>query len=434
VRRGEPVAIKPGTELKLVGKSTVVVAAEKGGAGTTVTGPAQLVVHEGHKDESGKTAPRIETTSGEMQIALAGKPGGAGAPFTVEGVKIATRVTHRRLDVKVRKEKGRALLTVGAGEATLVGKDRTLRLEAGQEAVLAKGKIAGPSMPPPAPLEIKSGGTMRVFSASPTIPVTFRWTPEGGTASLVEVSRSPGFDHPLFSDVIQRRALTIPAVGKGTLYWQVKPVNATGAPTGKAASGKLMVVKDTSHRVIKVQAPRNTIHESFGNTTVYYQNFVPRFTFRWEPMPEAASYQVKILREQNLAKPIIVDETRATSLTLGPGKLGEGTYIWYVAGRAGGTLIKTTKGNRLAIKYDNATPDLQIVYPPNGAAVAGDIEVKGVAIPGSRVLVNGQPATLDDTFRFTHTVRLKPGVNHLVFLVVDTRRGSSYYLRRVTRQ
>jgi len=429
VRRGAPIAITPGTEIKLASKASVTVGSDAAGGGTTLTGPAQLVVQEGPKSEEGKSAPRIEST-GDMLVQLTGAKGKTAPPLTIEGVKIVTRITYKRLDLKVRREKGRAVLVLGAGEAVLTGKDRTLRLEAGQDAVLNKGKIAGPNMPPSAPLEIRSGGTMRVFAAAPAIPVTFRWTPEGNGA-LVEVSRSAGFTNPIFSDVIQRRSLTA-AIGKGTVFWQVKPVDGSGTP-GKGMQGKLILLRDTSHRVLKGHVPRNTIQESFGNTTVYYQNVLPRFTFRWESMGPGASYQLKIFREQNLSKPILVEETRSLSVALPPGKLSEGTFIWYVVGK-GGSTTRTPQGRRLSIKYDNATPDLQIIYPPNGAVVGGDLEAKGVAIPGSKVLINGQAATLDDTFRFSHTVRLRPGVSQIIFLVIDPRRGASYYLRQVTRR
>lgn len=431
VKRGEPIAITPGTELKLTGKASVTVGADASGGGTAITGPAQLVVQEGPKGDDGRSSPRLEST-GDMTIQIAGPRGKAGPPLTIEGVKITTRVTHRRIDLKLKREKGRTLLVLAAGEASLVGKDRNLRLEAGQDAVLSKGKITGPNMPPAAPLQIQSGGTMRVFAAGAATPVTFRWNPEGGGGALVEVSRSQSFANPLFSDIIQRRSLTT-LVGKGAIFWQVRPVDGSGAPAAKGTQGKLVLLKDTSHRVLKGQAPKNTIQESFGNTTVYYQNTLPRFTFRWESMGPGTSYQLKIFREQNLSKPIHTEETKGLSVALPPGKLAEGTFIWYVVGK-GGSSTRTPQGRRLSIKYDNATPDLQIIYPPNGAVVSGDLEAKGVTIPGSKVLINGQPAALDESFRFAQPVKLKPGPNQIIFLVIDPRRGASYYLRQVTRR
>jgi ferric-dicitrate binding protein FerR (iron transport regulator) len=434
VRPGETVKITPGTRLKLAAKAKVVVGPEKG-TGTTVTGPAQFTVEEGpDKTPDGKPTVRLENTGNEITVSLHGKPGKEGTPFEVDGVKVQTRITWNRLDVKVRKERTRSVLSVGAGEATLAAKNGTQRIEAGQDSIIAKGKASGPQMPPAGVMEVRTGGTMRVFAAGPSIPVTFKWNPaEGAKGSLVEVSRSAGFGNPIFSDVIQRRQLTLPQVPRGSLYWRVTPVDGSGK-AGKAVQGHLVLVKDTSHRTLKDrQAPKNVIQESFGNTTVYYQNLLPRFTFRWESMG-ADKYQVKIYREQNITKPIFTSETKSTEMLLAAGKLGEGTYVWYVAGRnADGSLVRASKFRRLQIKYDNATPDLQIVYPPNGAVVSGgSLEAKGVTIPGSKVMINGVKAELDETYRFTHVVKLKPGVNNIIFLVVDPRRGSSYYLRQVS--
>jgi hypothetical protein len=438
VKKGRTIAIPPGTEVRLVGRGTTVLVGPEKGAGTVVTGPAQVLVKEGPpQTEGGKPTVRLENTGRDMTLSAQGPPGSPGAPVTEEGVKVTTRITHRRLDVRLRRERGRTLLSVGAGEATLTGKDaRTVKVEAGQEAILSHGKVTGPTMPPAAPLEVKSGGTLRVFAQSATTPVTFRWNSvEGSAGNLVEIGRSPSFASPIFSDVIQRRVVTLPGVGRGAVYWRVRSVAADGSP-GKGTSGRLVLVKDTSHRVLKNrQPPRNTIHESFGNTTVYYQNLLPRFTFRWNTMEPNTFYQVKIFREQSLSKPLFTGDTKTTSLALPAGNLGEGSYIWYVVGRGpDGAIVSTSKSHRLSIHYDNATPDLQIVYPPNGAAVAQEtLEARGVAIPGSKVLINGERADLDETFRFTKTVRLKHGVNHIMFLVVDPRHGSSYYFRQVTR-
>jgi hypothetical protein len=436
VRVGETVKIVPGTRLRLLPRARVLVGPEKG-SGTAVAGPAQFVVHQGaDRTADGKPTVRLENTGGEIALSEQGQAGKTGSSFEVDGVKISTRITHRRLDVHVRRRQGHSLLSVGAGEAKLTPRHGSqLRVEAGQEATLSKGRATGTQTTTTGVIEARSGGTMRVFVSGASVPVTFRWpAAEGAKGTLVEVSRAPSMATPIFSDVIQRRQLTLP-VGKGSLYWQVRPVS-DGKP-GAKTQGHLLLLDDTSHRSLKDrQAPKNTIHESFGNTTVYYQNLLPRFTFRWDSMGEGAAYQVKVFREQNVTQPIVTVNTKATTVTLAAGKLGEGVYLWYVAGRAtDGTLIRASKSRRLQIRYDNATPDLQIVYPPSGATVSTDsIEAKGICIPGSKVSINGAKVELDETARFSQRVPLKAGVNHIIFLVVDPRRGSSYYLRQVIRR
>ena len=86
---------------------------------------------------------------------------------------------------------------------------------------------------------------------------------------------------PIFSDIIKRNVLTIPDARRGNLFWRVAPVGANGRH-GSPRSGRLVLVNDTSYRALKdLRTPKNTIHESYGDTTVYYQNRLPIFTFRW---------------------------------------------------------------------------------------------------------------------------------------------------------
>ena len=100
-----------------------------------------------------------------------------------------------------------------------------------------------------------------------------------------------------------------------------------------------------------------------------------------------------------------------------------------------GKLVRASKSRKVTVRYDNATPDVQIVYPRNGIRVgAASIVTRGVAMPGSKVFVNGAAVTLDRTFRFSHPVRLKTGLNFINFRVQAPQRGNSFYLRRVTRR
>lgn len=434
VRRGQVIAIKPGTQLKLARGARVVVGNEKG-KGTAVQGPAQLVVRESATPgPDGKPGVRLDSTGGDLTIADRGKPGKRGSKLTVEGVTLETRVTYRTIDVRVRRDKGRAIVTVHNGEALLTDKNgKVTRVEAGQHVTASKGLAGTPSQPPLASLQIKRAGAMRVFTSARNVPVTLRWDPSLGPV-LVEVARNGRFGNPLFSDVLRRSVLTLPAVPRGMVYWRVRPMK--GGKAGKGIQGRLALLVDTSYRVLKTRPPHNTIDQSFGNTTVYYQNALPRFTFRWRPVSGAKRYQLKIFRENNLSRPLLKKETRRTKLRLRTALLAEGRFLWYVSARSrSGALVASIKSRRLSIRYDNATPDLQIVYPRNGVTVAGaSLEVRGVAMRGSRVFVNGVAATLDDAYRFRHTVALKPGPNKIVFRVEDKRRGSSVYLRHVVRR
>jgi hypothetical protein len=200
------------------------------------------------------------------------------------------------------------------------------------------------------------------------------------------------------------------------------------------------ILPDTSDRYLKgLVRPRNTISVRDGDTVVYYQNLIPDLTFRWSPIAGAASYRLKIFGERSLSTPLLVKSATSTSIRLGP-RLREGRYLWYVVAEDGsGKLVGSTRSRasrRLVIDYDNATPDIQIQFPPRrGTTVAvPTIEVVGVTIRGSTVLVNGEPAALDRAWRFRHGVALRPGDNEILVQVIDPRRVVSHYLRRVTRR
>jgi hypothetical protein len=433
VSRGEVLKIVPDTHLKLLPQATVIVGAEKG-KGTLVNGPAEVIVKEAPPDSPGGM-PNVQLVNigGAIHLLDEGKRGKNGESLEIDGVTVSTRITYRRLDVQVLKDQDRHLIKVKAGEATLKGKGKTVRLEAGQDAVIRRGDISGPHVLPASPLEVNREGTIRFFVSDAQVPVSFRFKHvEGNSESLVEVSRGPAGKQPIFADVIRRNVLTLPKVSQGSVFWRVN-----GEDGKQGIGGRLVLVKDTSFRALVDRKPRrNTIDQNDGDTLVYFQNNLPRFTFHWDPIEGASVYQLKIYREQQLTQPLVKIETKTDSTVLPPGKVGEGTYLWYVAGRdSDGKLIKTSQSRKLSIHYDNATPDLQIIYPRNAISVSQPtIEVKGVAIPGSKVFINDEGVQLDGTSRFAHTVNLHPGPNFIIFSVVDPRQGASYYMRLVTKK
>lgn len=433
--RGRPIAVALGSELRVDRRSAALVGAEPSG-GTLVRGPARLAVRAAAAGAAG-APPALEITgNGSLQVSREGEPDRRAAPFTVQGVTVTPRVRHKRVDVRVRAERTQAVVSVTSGAARLASTDRVVDAEAGQRATLSRGRISGPQTPAVAPVEINRPGRTRVFTGRRLNPVTLRWKlPAGATEAIVEASRHASLDQPLFADRITRTRLTLPQVPRGRLFWRVRPIDARGQLVGKPLRGQLAMIKDTSHRLLKRRrAMNNTIHLRSETTTVFYQNVVPRFTLTWPRMDGATSYHVKVLREQNLARPLVNERVPRATLRLKPGALGEGSYLWYVVGRdARGEIVKASGSRRLTIAYDNATPDLQIKHPRDGSVVSGvDLEVSGVTIRGSSVTINGQAVTLDNTFRFTHPLKLHPGANVIVLRVIDRYRRRTIYLRHVT--
>ena len=433
---GAATLIQPGgeQEVMVAGAPLTLTLPSRGGeeavdAALPVAGP----------DSAGAADPplRARKTSRGRIMYRDGSPGTRAASFTVGGVKVIPRVTHRRVELRVTRDGEGSTLEVLAGEALLTTPSGTMTLEAGQEATLLGGEVDGPREPAPSRLTVSEPGRIRIFLPPRGASITLDWRATDGRAgSLVQVARAASMARPMFADVIRRTRLTLAHPRTGAIFWRVRPVDAAGTP-GQGSSGQVSLLRDTSHRALRgARAPHNTIQEGDGNTTVYYQNRLPRFSLRWAPMAGAVSYKVKVLREQDLSRPVAQVPVTVARANLPAGRLGEGSYIWYAVGQdRSGRLVGSSKNRTLTIKYDNATPSLQIISPRDGLRVdRPTLEVKGVALRGTRVYIGGAEAPLDEASRFSRQVPLSPGQNNLIFRVVHPRSGTSLYLRRVTRR
>lgn len=440
LRGTSPRAITVGSALRLNGPAQVLIGRRQGPP-TLVAGPGLLVVR---RDPSpGGSGFRLESVTGSVTLSASagGRAAGAGAPLpiVVQGVTVTPRATFRDSAIAVQQSERSATLRVVRGEAGLAAKDGTRRtLEAGEAALLTAGAIGPTELPAAAALRVSEPGDTRVFVAGRTLPVSLTWPATAGQRMVVELSRSSGFARPVFADALRRSQLTL-RLERGpratTYHWRRRPQSSTGR-LGAPTAGRLTLVADTSHRALeKLRPPRNVIREDYGNTTVFYQNSLPRFVFTWAPIAGASSYTVKIMRESDVGTVLVNERTTEPSLELTAGRLAEGSYLWYVAGRAGESLVRTSEHRRLRVAYDNATPDLQIVFPPNGAVVTdAALDVRGVTVPGSVIEINGKPVALDESSRFQHRLALLPGSNEIVFRVSGKQRGSSLYVRTVVRR
>ena len=336
VRPGEVVKVSPGSRITLI-RGAVARVGPENGRGTEIRGPAKFMAREVKRPGGGGSTLRLESEEGGLNLKRSGAPGETSAGFTADGVHILPRITHRRVEIKVVRDTdaGGSIVEVLSGQAVLTSRGERLVLEVGQEGSLFEGGIDGPREPAPSGLTVQEGAVVRVFQPDRgATGLTLAWDPaKSGKGALVEVSRSPSMKRPLFADVISRNRLTLARPGRGTLYWRVRRLDDSGSP-GEGKLGRATLVRDTSNRALKgTRAPHNVIQENYGDTTVYFQNKLPRFTFRWDAMAGADRYQVKILSEQNLTRPQALLSTAATRADLAAGKLGEGRFIWYVVGR-----------------------------------------------------------------------------------------------------
>lgn len=442
LRRGRAVRLTAGAVLTLGRRARAVVGPR--GGGSLLQGPAKIRFSVGRGAKGAapggrRAALHLVGRRATLRIERRGRPGDRGPELELEGGRLATSVAYRRLSLDVQRGRENVRIRVHRGNARFTAKSgRELRLEAGQSITLQDRSLAGPKTLPRAPLVVRRGGRIRAFVRGRKVPLTLSWkAPKGGRGALVEVARDRRFRRPIFADVLRRSELTLPAVRRGTLYWRVRQLDAGSRPAKKKlVRGRLVVLRDTSHRRLRTRPPHNLIRGRDAQTTVYYQNALPRFSFRWARVADAERYKLKVFSESNLAKPLLVRTVEKNHADLRPGALAEGRYLWYVAAFAGGKRAGRSSGSRrLRIRYDNATANLQIVYPRDGLVVSDEaIVVRGVTVPGSKLLINGRRAQFDESYRFRHRVALQPGPNAITFKVRDAKRGTSVYHRRVVRR
>jgi hypothetical protein len=112
-----------------------------------------------------------------------------------------------------------------------------------------------------------------------------------------------------------------------------------------------------------------------------------------------------VFKASALDAPVIDRTSTGDRVSLEAGALSEGNYLWSVTPlSASGEELRGGKMTKLDILYDNAVPSLVVKSPRNGDAASGKVQAAGVATVGSRVLINGKAAGLDEKGRFDEPV------------------------------
>jgi hypothetical protein len=113
-------------------------------------------------------------------------------------------------------------------------------------------------------------------------------------------------------------------------------------------------------------------------------------------------------------------------LTLESGQLKEGEHSLTLEGGAARPQVTT-----LIIRFDNAAPT---AYLESAQALArnadGTFTLRGGALPGSEISVDGVRVPLDAEGRFETRVTLAPGARGFGLAIKHARAGSHYYVRR----
>jgi hypothetical protein len=419
-------AMEPGADLSWsVRKRQVRVQQRRGSVFYRVDGGAPFRVVT--------PAGEVEVTGTCFRVTLGGGPAALAAMTTLVSV----------LEGSVKVGSGEHALTVKAGEAvrlspgrppvsvpgeTQVQLERQQEMEARLRALEVEmaERLRGPEparrFSRPAALTLPPATGVRVHGDVDQVSLSL--PPATGAGPVViEVARDAGFKRRVFSGPVHTGFVTVPAPGRGSLYWRRVGRNEL--------IGHARFLPDRRRSVLDLRRPHNLVKEGAESTSIYFQGAAPALTLAFDPTAGARRYRLRVFRALDMSRPLVDSVVARTSHAIEPGALTEGRYVWTVQPLDdGGTPIGAARENRLELVYDNALDALAISRPRPAQKLAGrSVQVAGVAPLGARLFVNGKPAPLDDKGRFTLTVTGAPRT--LVFRLLGKTGAESYWVRRV---
>jgi hypothetical protein len=253
--------------------------------------------------------------------------------------------------------------------------------------------------------EVHSGGGSELVLASRTGTqvfhpgtmgeVTLSWPGEKKNY-YVEVAYDSELKEKLAAGLVHQPSITVDAPRQRALFWRVFEADGKTQVDRGSASFRPEFNAEASSGAF-----RDTVQEGSERTTIFYQSNLPAVTLTWKTDDQAAKYRLRVFKASALDAPVVDRTATAERVSLEPGALAEGNYLWSVTPlSAAGDELRGGKMTKLDIVYDNAVPSLVVKSPRNGDAAAGKVQAVGVATVGSRVLINGKAAGLDEKGRF----------------------------------
>ncbi len=351
--------------------------------------------------------------------------------FEINGREVQLKAGHKTADISLRKKKdGKTEIDVRFGTAIF---DTGQEVTAGHRVILNKnGDIRGKVE---ALVDTKVGlapGSMTdIYYSGNNLPaVKFRWKADRKKAPhIIEIAADKKFEKVLFAEEVSDSKFIFNQLKPGKFYWRVKS-NGKWQPTGR-------VVATRASASGCAQCKRNNIIDDSGESTVvYYQEALPSIQLRWKENPNAASYKLKVFEDGKFDEAFSEKNVDATKYVFPPKKFKEGKYYWLVTalGEAG-TELKKGQMNVLEIVYDNTVNTLSVYSPKPGTKVSkSTLKTRGVVEVGSRIYVNGSEVKPDGKGRFTAKVKLKKGMNQVVFYAISKGWKESYLIREVYRR
>lgn len=378
----------------------------------------------------------VETTDVALEIATAG-----GVARVAGGTKARVQMSESgaRFDVEVGRveveEGGRRLAFEAGGSFALqVGKVVRELDEGPAAAAVASAPDVDAALPDADAMDEEVDGTPLRGRAD--------WLLPAGTAlaGVLPVGESVTVHVPEGS---ARLALALPCKGPSKLELMGPGGRVRGEPVGRIglslppgsysyrvtcpdgsaapARGRLRVRRDAATQRLPRTAPEANVRADGRRYTVRYQNRLPELTFEWPDAPKATRYSLVLTQEGRTRR----HAASRPRLKLPSGAVNDGQHSFRFEASGG----KRSSDSSLRVVFDNTARTAALVSPPPGGFKRGaTTTVIGVALRGSRVQVQDQPATVTSDGRFR--VQLSAPGEAFVVRVQHPRSGIHYYVRQ----
>ena len=164
------------------------------------------------------------------------------------------------------------------------------------------------------------------------------------------------------------------------------------------------------------------------NAIYYYRDLPPKVNFSWGASNNAKAYHFLVARDAGF-RDLVVDE-RLSRPYFTHGNLKDGEYYWrtkiFHPQREGAY----TEPRRVFMEQNQKAPVLSVKFPPISVTRSRQ-RLTGTVRPKSRIFVMGKEVVVDRFGEFSHSLRLKQGLNVVVVEAVDSAGNVAYRSRLV---
>ena len=353
----------------------------------------------------------------ELGVARASTPANTAGTVKLPGGAVALASTPSGTEARVDVNAREARVTVTRGNARLTGGNGgELAMNRGETANLAKlGTIrVVEAIPTYFDFKATVGGSYTIHDPKGATAVKFDFAgkcPDGG---FIEMDQDARYRTAKVS--AGKDSANMMVSGSGWAY-RLR-CSSGGGDSAAVASGRISVMRDAGTRKLLKELAMDIDADGRAYTLTYF-SVPPNIGVRIKG--EGGPFTLHLAQggqSETFTGP-------GPKITI-PGKnLKEGTYTYWVV--RGGT--KDPKVSTLKVVFNNQAPQVYLEAPINGRPWEGQIDVRGVVLPGWSAAIDDVAIPMDSQRRFKATVP-RPAGQALAIKLSHPQRGTHYYLRR----